>query len=1346
MKKIIATFVIALMLAAAAAWAANSAGVMRMSSTKGLEIGAPGVQFTSNDDVPSDGKLAAGRLYYDTTDGLSVYNGSAWSALATGGSGSLDMCYDYSSPGGGKTITVDSGDLEIDLSDSTNDYAVTVDVPVTGTINDAIKVTTSHASGVFTDGLDVSDAGIVNAISIGDNAIVGTAFNVTAATGAWTVSDDTASVTCSIASTHGDAAGVVLKLDHNSGTPADDDVSAAIHHYADDSGGTATAFSVIEFQTQDVTDTTEDSEIEFIVMKAGTATEELSISGESAVVIASGLTVTAGGETITAGTLTLSDGVITQTDALAATNPMLTLVNTHADAYGVEIKLNHDSASPADDDVAGRIRAYADDDGGTSTEMARIDFVADDVTNATEDGQIQFYVTDAGSAVKTLVIGAGTGSDVGYQVEVYSEDAGATGTGLKFQQNSSTPADDDVVGRISAYGDDSAGTSNALIRIDMVNDDVTDATEDGLMEIHVLDGGTLEKTMIFGGGTGSDVGDQVTFYSDDTGAVGAGFRMQQDQGTSAADNDVAARIGIYSDNDTGQATNIGKMDWLLEDASDASEDGTLQIHVMDGGTLEKTLIIGAGEDGADLGVQVAIFSDDVGAVGPGLKFHSDSASPAANDVAARIGSYADDDGGTSTQIGKIDFKQIDVAAASDDCEIEFHVMKAGTLTEVANIAASGLTIPVGTIVTSDGGMTITDNITTDLVVFDNTAGAIASGSTILELDAGGNIASGGSMLLFTPGGTPAAGSIAMKIAGGGKNIIGIDADVDAANNHGYSFNIGGATASAKAGFYIKHDGDPASGNEAVLHVEYSGTGTNDPVTAKFESSDAVNDVHVLVTNTGATGAILRMQQDQGTSAADNDVVSRIDIYSDNDTAQATNIAKIDFVLDDASDATEDGNIEFHVMDAGTLAKTVVIGAEGAGADAGAHVQIITTDTGATGAGILLTHDQGTSAADNDVAGRINIYSDNATAQSTNIARMDWTLEDATDATEDGSLTIYVMDGGALKKTLIVGVEGDGADDGANVQIYSEVDGTTGAGLKMVHNRGANQADNDVGARLDFYADDSGATETQYAKMDVIVEDETDASEDGTIEFHVMDGGTVERTLIIGGGRDGSDLGHQVEIYSNDTGAVGPGLRFNQEPGNSQQADADVVARIDIWGQDDATPATANQYAKLDFKATDSGAASEDGELEISLAKAGTLTKIVEFQSTGPIGGRVVALPFYEDDVAQNQTTATMSAAGGTGTTQIEYVMPWAGSVIGISVRSNEARTAQTATLDATIDGTATGLQAVLDGTNTQSHSATQADTLDTFTVNQRIGIKLTTHATWTPETADFQAVVWVQLY
>lgn len=129
-------------------------------------------------------------------------------------------------------------------------------------------------------------------------------------------------------------------------------------------------------------------------------------------------------------------------------------------------------------------------------------------------------------------------------------------------------------------------------------------------------------------------------------------------------------------------------------------------------------------------------------------------------------------------------------------------------------------------------------------------------------------------------------------------------------------------------------------------------------------------------------------------------------------------------------------------------------------------------------------------------------------------------------------------------------------------------------------------------------------------------------------------------------------------------------------------------------------------------------------------------------------GQLVPFLFGQDAVADSQSAVAMNIMETTATTSTlpvtEYVIPWDFEIVGIAIVSSEARTAGTLTVDATIDGTVTGLTAVLDGTNTTRDTGTQVRGSDAGVAGSRIGVKLTT-ASWTPTTADVAVVVYAIL-
>lgn len=82
---------------------------------------------------------------------------------------------------------------------------------------------------------------------------------------------------------------------------------------------------------------------------------------------------------------------------------------------------------------------------------------------------------------------------------------------------------------------------------------------------------------------------------------------------------------------------------------------------------------------------------------------------------------------------------------------------------------------------------------------------------------------------------------------------------------------------------------------------------------------------------------------------------------------------------------------------------------------------------------------------------------------------------------------------------------------------------------------------------------------------------------------------------------------------------------------------------------------------------------------------------------------------------------------------IEQVpIPEACAVTGLSIATRLARTSGDATFDVTVNGSAIGMTAAIDGSNTQYAYGTQSETSDAVSAGQRIGVSCTTNNVLSP--------------
>ena len=140
------------------------------------------------------------------------------------------------------------------------------------------------------------------------------------------------------------------------------------------------------------------------------STERVRINSSGDVIVGSGITVSPDGDIFATGVTTsttfvgnltgnvtgnISGGTVAGStgtfSGAASVGGDITATSTDAGTTGPTLKLFHNSASPADNDVVSRINFSGDDDAGNETEYARIDTTAIDVSNGSETGYINFH-------------------------------------------------------------------------------------------------------------------------------------------------------------------------------------------------------------------------------------------------------------------------------------------------------------------------------------------------------------------------------------------------------------------------------------------------------------------------------------------------------------------------------------------------------------------------------------------------------------------------------------------------------------------------------------------------------------------------------------------------------------------------------------------------------------------------------------------------------------------------------------------------------------------------------------------------------------------------------------------
>lgn len=280
-------------------------------------------------------------------------------------------------------------------------------------------------------------------------------------------------------------------------------------------------------------------------------------------------------------------------------------VSTSAGALGAWVSLYHNSASPANSDVIGRLSFSAKDDGANVEVMAKVDVVMADVTAASTDADVLFYVMRANTLTKTLTLD----SDVN---GVVVGDGAATGVvassgnfDLTLQTGNATTGSititDGANGNIAFVPNGTgivltgSGAANATISSSGAYDlilETNSGTNSGT--ITITDGANGAITLA-PNGTGETV-----LYNADAGAVGAVLTLYQLSASPAA-ADVCGRIKFDGDDDGANTTIYAQIDCVIRDVTDSSEDGDLLFYAMRAGTLTLSLTLDSDINGIVVG-------------------------------------------------------------------------------------------------------------------------------------------------------------------------------------------------------------------------------------------------------------------------------------------------------------------------------------------------------------------------------------------------------------------------------------------------------------------------------------------------------------------------------------------------------------------------------------------------------------------------------------------------------------------------------------------------------------------------------------------------------------------------
>ena len=205
-------------------------------------------------------------------------------------------------------------------------------------------------------------------------------------------------------------------------------------------------------------------------------------------------------------------------------------------------------------------------------------------------------------------------TDTTDQVIIENTDTGTdTAPDLVLFRNSASPAADDNLGNLVYRGEDAAGNAHDYASVVASIETTTNGSEDGILDIMSSASGTLAsrirlKNNKVGIGEADPIypmhltttltGQALQLQCDaDDAASGANLMLYHRRGASGAgqDNDVISTIFYRGKNDAGtpEEVDYAAIESVIIDASVGTEDGQLNLQVMDAGTLTTQISVDA---------------------------------------------------------------------------------------------------------------------------------------------------------------------------------------------------------------------------------------------------------------------------------------------------------------------------------------------------------------------------------------------------------------------------------------------------------------------------------------------------------------------------------------------------------------------------------------------------------------------------------------------------------------------------------------------------------------------------------------------------------------------------------
>ena len=646
------------------------------------------------------------------------------------------------------------------------------------------------------------------------------------------------------------------------------------------------------------------------------------------------------------------------------------------------------------------------------------------------------FVAESGATARTS-LGLGTAATL---------DTGISNTNVpKF---TSGVADNDFL-KVAGTAIEGRSASEVLSDIGGITASSTDTLTNKTLTTPVING-------FSGTGNGSITGD-LTLTSTDAGASADPTLDLYRNSSSPADQDIIGQINFSGENDASEKITYGEIRTRIRDVTDGTENGAIETFVETNGSLDLYTVHQDGE--SQFYKDVQIISNDAGATeNPTLQLYRNSSSPAANDVLGHIDFSGEDSAGNKTVYAKINADILDPTNGTEDGRFDVSVISDGSESQRMKFSGNGDSSFFNKDVRLEQNVNLKfegssdDSNQTTLTVVNPTASRTitlpnASGTVQLTDGSGASLTSLNASQL-TSGTVPNArldaqlqdvAGLAVTnggfIVGDGSNFVletgstartSLGLGTAATLNTGISnTNVPKFTSGVADNDFLRVDGTAIEGrsaSEVLSDIGGISASSTDTLTNKTLTTPVINgfsgtgdgsitgNLTITSTDTGSSVAPnLKLKRDSS-SPADSDFVGQIDFLAENSAGEEINYGKIFGKITDVTDGTEDGNLTFNVMSAGSSTTHLTIKGNGSTTFSNKDVLL--------GAGVDLSFEGSTADAHETTLTVVNPTADRTVtlpnASGTVLTTGNSDTPTTTTSSSDADF-VLVDDGGTMKK-------------------------------------------------------------------------------------------------------------------------------------------------------------------------------------------------------------------------------------------------------------------------------------------------------------------------------------------